>query len=127
MQITNRLFHSTQRVGINVTPGIDEIALALTADAYSRTGRSQAFAMSSAPVLPQNGLTILPALIKGVAPRIDVMLPAFATTPPARILDQALAGMTTRYGRSTAYAVAAAFEYPGFQKCVPGTSRSPAE
>lgn len=116
MQITNRLFHSTQRVGINVTPGIDEIALALTADAYSRTGRSQAFAIADAPVLTQQGLTILPARIKGAAPRIDVMLPALDTTPPARILDQALASITTRYGRSTAYEVAAAFEYPGFQK-----------
>jgi len=116
MQITNRLFHSTQRVGINVTPRVDEIALALTADAYSRTGRSQAFAMSDAPVLTQHGLTILPARIKGAAPRIDVMLPAFDTTPPARILDRALADITTRYGRSTAYEVAAAFEYPGFQK-----------
>jgi len=56
-------------------------------------------------------MRVLPA-----APRIVVMLPAFDTTPPARILDQALADITTRYGRSTAYEVAAAFEYPGFQK-----------
>jgi transcriptional regulator GlxA family with amidase domain len=116
MQITNRMFHSTQRVGIPVTPGVDEIALALTADAYSRTGRSQAFAISDAPVTTAQGLTILPVLIKGVAPRIDVMLPAFDTTPPARTLDKALAGITNRYGRDTAYQVAAAFEYPGFQK-----------
>ena len=116
LQITNRLFHATQRVGINVTTGVDEIVLALTADAYSRTGRSQAFAISDTPVLTQQGLTILPARIKGAAPRIDVMLPAFDTTPPARILDQALAGITARYGRNTANEVAAAFEYPGFQK-----------
>ena len=66
--------------------------------------------------MTQQGLTILPARIKGAAPRIDVMLPAFDTTPPARILDQALAGITARYGRNTANEVAAAFEYPGFQK-----------
>jgi hypothetical protein len=103
-------------VGIPVRLGIDEIALALTADAYSRTGRSQAFAASDAPVLAQHGLKMLPARINGAAPRIDVMQPAFYTTPPARMLDQALAGITTRYGRSTAYQVAAAFEYPGFQE-----------
>jgi hypothetical protein len=44
------------------------------------------------------------------------MLPAFDTTPPAHTLDKALAGITNRYGRDTAYQVAAAFEYPGFQK-----------
>jgi transcriptional regulator GlxA family with amidase domain len=116
MQITNRLFHNTQRLGIEVTPGIDEITLALTADAYSRTGRSQAFAVSDAPVLTAQGLTILPARIKGAAPPIDLMLPAFDATPPARSLDQALAAIAVRYGQSTAYQVAAAFEYPGFQK-----------
>jgi transcriptional regulator GlxA family with amidase domain len=116
MQITNRLFHTTQRVGIEVTPGIDEITLALTADAYSRTGRSQAFAVSDAPVMTAQGLTILPARIKGTAPRIDVMLPAFDATPPGRSLEQALAGIAVRYGHRTAYQVAAAFEYPGFQK-----------
>jgi putative intracellular protease/amidase len=116
MQITNRLFHSTQRVGIKVVPGVDDIALALTADAYSRTGRSQAYAISDAPVLTAQGLTILPARIKGAAPRIDVMLAAFDATSPAHMLDQALAGIATRYGHGTAYQVAAAFEYPGFQK-----------
>jgi transcriptional regulator GlxA family with amidase domain len=116
MQVTNRLFHSTQRIGIAVAPGVDEITLALTAEAYSRTGRSQAFAISDSPILTQHGLTILPSRIDGATPRIDVMLPAFDATPPAHIIDQALAGIATRYGRSTAYNVAAALEYPGFQK-----------
>lgn len=116
MQITNRMFHSTQRVGIEVARGMDEVALALMADAYSRTGRSQAFAMSEAPVSTRYGLTILPARINGVAPHVDMMLPAFDATPPAHVVDQALAGIATRYGRSTARNVAAAFEYPGFRK-----------
>lgn len=111
-QVRNRLFHFTQRVGIPVTTGVDDIALALTADAYSRTGRSHAFAISDAPVSTRQGLTILPERPKGVSPRIDVMLPDFDTTPPARALDTALAGITDRYGRTTAIRVAAAFEYP---------------
>jgi putative intracellular protease/amidase len=116
LQLKNRLFHSTQRVGIEIAPGVDEIALALMADAYSRTGRSQVFALSDAPVLTQHGLTILPARVGGAAPRVDIMLPAFDATPPVHVLDQALAGIATRYGRTTADDVASAFEYPGFHK-----------
>jgi putative intracellular protease/amidase len=116
LQLKNRLFHSTQRVGIEIAPGVDEIALALMADAYSRTGRSQVFALSDAPVLTQHGLTILPARIGGAAPRVDIMLPALDATPPVHVLDQTLAGIATRYGRTTADDVASAFEYPGFHK-----------
>jgi transcriptional regulator GlxA family with amidase domain len=115
LQLTNRLFHSTQSVGIQVAPGVDEIALALTADAYSRTGRSQAFAISDTPVVTRHGLTVLPARVDGAAPRVAFMLPAFDTAPAALILDHALAGIATRYGRSTANGVASAFEYPGYQ------------
>jgi putative intracellular protease/amidase len=116
LQLTNRLFHSTQRVGIPVAQGVDEIALALTADAYSRTGRSQAFALSDGPVLTRNGLIMLPSTIRGSVPHVDVVLPAFDATPPAHVLDQALAGIATRYGRSTADGVASALEYPGYAK-----------
>lgn len=116
MQLKNRLLHSTQHVGIEMRPGMDEITLAFTADAYSRTGRSQVFAVSDSPVLTKNGLRILPARIKGSAPRIDVMLPGFDATPPGKALDHALTGIAARYGQNTAYNVAAAFEYPGIIK-----------
>jgi len=116
LQLKNRLFHSTQRLGIEVAPGVDEIALALMADAYSRTGRSQVFVLSETPVLTQHGLTILPARVGGVAPRVDIILPAFDATPPAHVLDHVLAGIATRYGRTTADDVASAFEYQGFQR-----------
>ena len=116
LQLKNRLFHSTQRVGIEIAPGVDEIALALTADAYSRTGRSRVFALSDAPVLTQHGLTILPARVGAAGPRVDIILPAFDATPPAHVLDQALAGIATRYGRTTADNVASEFEYPEFHK-----------
>ena len=36
-------------VGVPITPGIDEVALALTAEAYSHNGRSQALAYANAP------------------------------------------------------------------------------
>jgi hypothetical protein len=74
------------------------------------------FALSDAPVLTQQGLTILPARVASAAPRVDIMLPAFDSTPSARVLDQALAGIAARYGRTTADDVASEFEYPGFHK-----------
>jgi hypothetical protein len=41
---------------------------------------------------------------------------ACASSLPASAADQALAGIATRYGRTTADDVASAFEYPGFHK-----------
>lgn len=113
LQVKNRLLHSMQRVGIEVQPGIDEITLALTADAYSRTGRSQVYALADSPVSTRHGLTILPTRVRGAAPRVDYVLPAFDTKSPELVLDQALADIGTRYGRATASDVASALEYPG--------------
>ena len=115
---TNRWFHSRQEIGMPVASGIDEIALALTADAYSRTGRSKAFAISASTEILQtrNGLMLMPDRIVGDKNPPDRMLPEFDATPSALTLDHALAGIADRYGRSTAYAVALDFEYPGFRK-----------
>jgi putative intracellular protease/amidase len=115
---TNRWFHSLQQIGVPVASGIDEISLALAADAYSRTGRSKAFAISaSSEILPtRNGLLLLPDRTLGDKSPPDRMLPEFDASPSALALDHALAGIADRYGRSTAYAVALDFEYPGFRK-----------
>ncbi|MES2264409.1 MAG: DJ-1/PfpI family protein [Pseudomonadota bacterium] len=114
-RFTNPWFYPVQKIGVPVAPGVDEIALALTVDAYSRTGRSRAYALSGngEPLRTRSGLTVLPDVVEGgLAP--DRMLPAFDGTPPARVFDQALAGIAASYGRLTAYRVALDFEYPGF-------------
>ncbi len=115
---TNARLHAMQRIGVPVAPGVGEIALAFTADAYSRTGRSHAYALSAsdAPVRTLHGLTVLPDRVIGGADPVDRSLPAFDATPPARSLDKALAGIAESFGRSTAYGVAIDFEYPGFDK-----------
>jgi len=115
---TNRWFHSRQEIGMPVASGIDEISLALTADAYSRTGRSKVFAISASTEILQtrNGLMLIPDRISGGGNPPDRMLPEFDATPSALTLDHALVGIADRYGRSTAYAVALDFEYPGFRK-----------
>lgn len=113
---TNAHFHGMQSIGVPITPGIDEIALAFTSDAYSRTGRSHAYALaaSDAPVQTRNGLTLLPDRTTNGSNPVDRTLPAFDNAPPARSLDKALAGIAKAYGRSTAYGVALDFEYSGF-------------
>jgi len=115
---TNHWLHRMQRVGVPVAAGIDEIALAITADAYSRTGRSRAYAVaeSGQPVTTRHGLLLLPDRVAGAAPALDVVLPALEQAPSARVFDTVLASIVTRYGRNTAYGVALDFEYPGFHK-----------
>jgi transcriptional regulator GlxA family with amidase domain len=111
---TNHWFHSMQRIGVPVAPGVDEIALAITADAYSRTGRSHAYAVSAsaAPVTTRHGLVLLPDRVTGDAQPLDAVLPALAAEPSARVFDTVLASIATRYGRNTATGVALDFEYP---------------
>ena len=114
----NHWLHAMQRVGVPVAPGMDEIALAITADAYSRTGRSHAYAVSasSQPIATRHGLVLLPDRAAGDAEAVDVMLPALQAAPSARTFDTVLASIAARYGRNTAYGVALDFEYPGFHK-----------
>lgn len=114
----NGWFHSRRSVGVTVAPGVDEIALALTADAYSRTGRSQAYAVatSGGPIKARNGLVIIPDRVSGGPDPVDQTLPAFDATPSTKFLDKALAGIASSFGKTTAYGVALAFEYPGFAR-----------
>jgi putative intracellular protease/amidase len=115
---TNGWFHANRSFGVPVQPGVDEIALALTADAYSRTGRSSAYSLadSSAPLRTRHGLTLVPDRVVGDPAPAGRILPAFDDTPSALWLDKALAGISALYGKTTAYGVAINFEYPGFKK-----------
>src|SRR5262245_25090822 len=93
--------------------GIDEIALALVADAYSRTFRSQALSLSDsqARIRTRRGLLLLPDGAAGTA-KVSRVLPGFASIPPLRALDWALAGIADAYGKPTAAFVALQIEYP---------------
>ncbi len=115
---TNARLHRRQDIGVPVAPGVDEIGLALTADAYTRTGRSHAYALaaSDAPLQTRYGLAVIPDRVVGGTDPVDQVLPGFDATPSAQLLDVALAGIARRFGRSTAYGVALDLEYPGFRK-----------
>ena len=107
-------FWRHEELGVEVSPGVDEISLALTADLYSRTRRSWAYAVarSSEPVPTRRGLMVLPDRVAGVD-GIDVMLDTSHGIPPARALERSLAGIGDRYGKRTEAFVAVQIEYPG--------------
>ncbi len=92
---------------------MDEIALALTADAFSRTYRSRAVAIaeSAGPVKTLDGLTLLPDHVTGEHGLPRHRHPAFEG-PSTLALDQALADIEDMYGRRTSRFVALQLEYP---------------
>jgi len=110
----NHWFHRTEMLGVNVASGVDEIALAITADAYSRTGRSMVHALgaSAEPIRSRRGLLIVPDTLSGGGHRMDRMLPDLDQTPSGQWLAKAISGIKLLYGRKTAYAVSLDFEYP---------------
>jgi transcriptional regulator GlxA family with amidase domain len=109
---TNGWFHSTEMIGLPVANNVDEIALAITADAYSRTGRSMLHALSDSaqPVRTRSGLKIVPDTLTS-AHRMDRFLPDLDQTPSAQWFEKSIEGIRTLYGPTTAYGVALNFEY----------------
>jgi putative intracellular protease/amidase len=111
--IRNVLTLNKEKLGIELTPGMDEVSLALVADAWSRTYRSRGvtFAGAAGALQTRNGARILP---EQTAPNwpAERLLPAVGDQPPAKALDQALQGIEARYGARTADFVAMQLEYP---------------
>ena len=99
-------------LGIPIKAGDDEIALALTAEAYSRTGKTIALAVAAtnAPVRLAHGLVVLPDRVAGPVDRTLAPLSAAQST---RALDISLADISEAYGRQAARNVAQFMEYPG--------------
>ncbi|HYV46098.1 MAG TPA: DJ-1/PfpI family protein, partial [Myxococcaceae bacterium] len=112
-------FWGHQTVGIPVSDGVDEIALALTANAYAITYRSRAVAISpAARVTTRRGLHLVPDQAR--AEPLQISAPSDQL--PVRALDAALEDLTRRYGRDTSDFVALLLEYP---RPSPGPRPSP--
>lgn len=101
------------RIGVRLDPGMDEVSLALVADAWSRTYRSRAVSYAGAAegVRTRSGLRILPDRVTAEWPAETSIGPTAG--PPARALDETLAAIGARYGSRTASVVATQLEYPG--------------
>ena len=106
-------FWNREELGVALVPGIDEVSLALVADAWSRTYRSRAVTFADTPGarVTRNGLRILPDEVAADWPAAR-RLPAMADRKPAEALDQSLAAIGARYGMGTADLVAMQLEYP---------------
>jgi putative intracellular protease/amidase len=104
---------SHETLGLALQPGVDEVTLALVADAWSRTYRSRAITLSGSadPVPTRSGLLITPDKVEAGWPA-GQMLPAVGARRPAQALDAALAAIEMRYGAATAKVVAMQLEYP---------------
>jgi len=104
-------FWSHEEIGIPIADGVDEITLALVADAYSRTYRSNAFSISPTVdgVTTRHGLVVLPDRTSGAAADHTVDLPA--DSRPVKSLDDNLRKIGTLYGPATADFVALQIEY----------------
>ncbi len=106
-------FWNRERLGMELSPGMDEVSLALVADAWSRTYRSRAvtFARTADALQSRNGIRILPDQVATTWPA-DQVLPSAGDRRPAEALDHALDGIAGRYGKRTADFVAMQLEYP---------------
>ncbi len=99
--------------GVELRSGMDEVSLALVADAWSRTYRSHAvtFATSAEPVMTANGVRILPDEAGADWPearRVSIM----PGSPLTEALDRTLDAIAARYGEPTTNIVAMQLEYP---------------
>lgn len=106
-------FWNRETLGIELSPGMDEVALALVADAWSRTYRSRALTFAGSPEGQQtrSGLIIIPDEVAANWPT-ERLLPAIGNQPPALALDEALRAIGSRYGERTTDFVAMQLEYP---------------
>ena len=102
-------FWSHQDIGIQVADGVDEIALALAADAWSRTYRSSAFVL---PRAGQNVQSRRGLLLLGDTATVERTLQLNPALLPTATLDDSLRQITAWYGPATAAFVALQMEYP---------------
>ena len=106
-------FWRYERIGVPIAPGVDEVSLSFTVDAFGRTYRSTALTVGDGTaIVTKRGLTIIPDLPRAATglDRVEGVPPA--AVPPAQALDRTLDTITRLYGSSTAQFVALQVEYP---------------
>jgi len=102
-------------VGVPVSNGVDDVALALTADSWSRTFRSRALTVSSsATVRTRYGLDL--RVDRASSGGIERMIEPVDGKRPAQALDRTLAQISSSYGTRTARLVAVQLEYDKFME-----------
>ncbi|MEO1686096.1 MAG: DJ-1/PfpI family protein [Cyanobacteria bacterium J06631_12] len=115
-------FWAHEKIGVRINDGVDEMALALVTDTYSRTFRSKVILLSqtTSSITTRRGLEIIPAtnhsLETSVSHTIDLRFDSttnsIAYPAPVSWLEKMLQEITQRYGSNTADFVALQLEYP---------------
>lgn len=112
--LRNRMaFWTHEELGTPLTPDMDEVSLALVADAWSRTYRSNvmSFAASADAVTTRNGVRLIPDRASPSWPE-GTRITTKQADKPAEALDAALQAIAARYGARTTDIVAMQLEYP---------------
>lgn len=106
----NIVFRSKAKIGIPLEKGMDELALALYADAASRTYRSKAYALAGGlePIVTRHGLPIFPELGEDARAGLDHIQPI---DQDVDTLKKIIARIDAMYGPATAHLVAAQMEF----------------
>lgn len=106
-------FWNREKLGIELQPGVDEVALGLVADAWSRTYRSRAVTLgeSSAAIRTRSGIRVVPDQAGNDWPKEDLVA-TLAERAPVPALNATLSSIESRYGASTRSVVAMQLEYP---------------
>jgi putative intracellular protease/amidase len=111
--IKNSYWNATQTVGITVADGVDEMALALMAEAYADTLRNEVHIVSKTPsVRTRGGLVLVPDTLESRAIRLDIKLSAVDSISAGQVPDKVLKDIAGRYGPRTARFVVLDWEYP---------------
>jgi putative intracellular protease/amidase len=106
-------FWRRETIGIPVLENVDEVALGLLVDAYSRTQLANVATLGNEgeAVRSRHGLMIRPDRSIETA-SVDEILPSPSSEAPAMTLEQELPRIAARYDRPTAAIVALVMEYP---------------
>lgn len=107
-------FWSYETIGIFIYDGIDEISLALIADAYSRTYKSKAVTISSSQVtvITKSGIQFVSDSQENLPNQVQTLKEIPKNTKASHELIDTLSEIERRYGMLTKQFVAMQLEFP---------------
>lgn len=106
-------FWNYENLGVRVSDGIDEVVLALQADSFSRTYKSEVFSVSDQKqIRTKYGLSLLVDKNESETASLDSILENLNGIAAITAYNKNLAEIESKYGTATADFVALQMEYP---------------